>query len=50
MYTEASSGPNVAPGSKARLVMTARMHTSTGNCVRFWYHMYGAKMGKGLIT
>ena len=44
MFIETSSPRNV--GDKAHLVSTVFNKTSGGRCFRFWYHMYGASIGR----
>lgn len=41
MFTEASSKKN---GDKARILSPVNAATQ-GQCLQFWYHMYGADMG-----
>ncbi|XP_071956928.1 MAM and LDL-receptor class A domain-containing protein 1-like [Antedon mediterranea] len=42
-YTEVSSP--ITQGDKARLISPTYSPSSTGECLQFWYHMYGDRMG-----
>jgi hypothetical protein len=44
MYIDASY-PN-AKGHKARLVSQDLQSSSSSKCLKFWYHLYGASIGK----